>query len=128
MDCKDVISAEHSIILGIQVKIMLIISYGLRRSEVLGLKWDAVDFENNTITIKAVLVMSGTEPTFVEDTKSKASRRVLPMSKELSSYLREVKDKQQADKEKYGNLYSDSGYLPPDAGELLTFPGVPCKI
>ena len=26
--------------------------YGLRRSEVLGLKWDAFDFDNKTITIK----------------------------------------------------------------------------
>ena len=26
--------------------------YGLRRSEVVGLKWDAIDFEKNTITIK----------------------------------------------------------------------------
>ena len=26
--------------------------YGLRRSEVLGIKWDAIDFERNTITIR----------------------------------------------------------------------------
>ena len=26
--------------------------YGLRRSEALGLKWDAIDFQNNTITIR----------------------------------------------------------------------------
>lgn len=30
--------------------------YGLRRSEVAGLKWNAIDFENNTITIKHTLV------------------------------------------------------------------------
>ena len=26
--------------------------YGLRRSEVVGLKWDAIDFENETISIQ----------------------------------------------------------------------------
>lgn len=26
--------------------------YGLRRSEVLGLKWDSIDFENNLLTIQ----------------------------------------------------------------------------
>ncbi len=30
----------------IEVPLMLIISYGFRRSEALGLKWDAVDFED----------------------------------------------------------------------------------
>jgi site-specific recombinase XerC len=29
--------------------------YGLRRSEALGLKWDAIDFERNTITIRHVV-------------------------------------------------------------------------
>ena len=29
------------------------ITYGLRKSEVLGLKWDAVDFEKNTLEIKS---------------------------------------------------------------------------
>ena len=30
--------------------------YGFRRSEVLDLKWDAVDFENNKLTVKYVVV------------------------------------------------------------------------
>lgn len=30
--------------------------YGLRRSEVIGLRWDAVDFENNTITVRHTVV------------------------------------------------------------------------
>mgnify|MGYP000778895202 FL=1 len=29
--------------------------YGLRRSEALGLKWDAIDFERDTITIKHIV-------------------------------------------------------------------------
>lgn len=32
--------------------------YGLRRSEVLGLKWDVFDFENKTITIKHTIVIA----------------------------------------------------------------------
>ena len=35
---------------------MLTAFYGLRRSEVLGLKWSAIDFENKTITIKHTIV------------------------------------------------------------------------
>ena len=32
--------------------------YGLRRSEVLGLKWDAFDFENKTVTIKHTVIIA----------------------------------------------------------------------
>ncbi len=36
----------------IEIPIFLGAFYGLRRSEALGLKWDAIDFQNNTITIR----------------------------------------------------------------------------
>ena len=34
-----------------ELMILMTAFYGLRRSEVLGLKWDAFDFENNTINL-----------------------------------------------------------------------------
>lgn len=34
--------------------------YGLHRSEVLGLKWDAIDFENDTLEIKHTVVKQTT--------------------------------------------------------------------
>ena len=36
----------------LEIPVFLGAFYGLRRSEVLGLKWNAIDFQNNTITIK----------------------------------------------------------------------------
>ncbi len=95
----------------VEVPLMLISSYGFRRSEALGLKWDAVDFVAKTITIRAVLVISGTELSFVEDTKSSASKRTLPMSDELAAYLQKVKAKQEQDKALYGNCYHEDGFI-----------------
>ena len=95
----------------IEVPVMLIISYGFRRSEALGLKWDAVDFENKTITIRATVVMSGTEVAFVENTKSAASKRTLPMSDEFAAYLKAVKAKQAENQALYGNTYHDDGFV-----------------
>ena len=40
----------------LEIPVFLGAFYGLRRSEVLGLKWSAIDFQNNTITIKHSLV------------------------------------------------------------------------
>ena len=44
-------SKEHPYSLLIQMTAF----YGLRRSEALGLKWDAIDFERDTITIKHIV-------------------------------------------------------------------------
>ena len=40
----------------LETAVLLALFYGLRRREVLGLKWDAVDFEKNTIAIKHTVV------------------------------------------------------------------------
>ena len=47
--------------------------YGLRRSEVLGIKWSAIDFENKTITKRK--------------TKNKSSYRTLPLFREIEELL-----------------------------------------
>ena len=103
-----------------EVPLMLIITYGFRRSEALGLKWDAVDFEDKTISIRATVIKSGTEVKFVEDTKSRASVRTLPMTDEFAEYLRNVQQRQAKDKEKYGNMYQDENYVcAAENGEVL---------
>ena len=66
-----------------EIPVMLAAFYGLRRSEVLGLKWDAVDFDKNTITIKHTVTtceLDGKRILVKEDrTKNKASMRTLPL-------------------------------------------------
>lgn len=57
--------------------------YGLRLSEVVGLKWDAIDFENKTISIRHVVVQASIDGKYVtirkDRTKTKSSCRVLPL-------------------------------------------------
>ena len=73
--------------------------YGLRRSEVLGLKWDAVDFEHKTITIKHKVVndyVDGTERLICEDKlKNNASHRTLPLIPHIEKLLLDEKQKQE---------------------------------
>ena len=66
--------------------------YGLRRSEVLGIRWSAIDFENKTITInhKVVTVTDENENSKTKTkiitkrkTKNKSSYRTLPLFKEI---------------------------------------------
>ena len=51
---------------------------GLRRSEVLGLRWEAVDLERGEITVRAGRVLLGDGRTATDDPKSTASRRTVP--------------------------------------------------
>lgn len=70
--------------------------YGLRRSEILGIRWSAIDFENKTITIshKVVTVTDENENSKTKTktitkrkTKNKSSYRTLPLFKEIEELL-----------------------------------------
>lgn len=67
----------------IEIPIFLDAFYGLRRSEALGLKWDAIDFQNNTITIRHTVTscnLDGKHIQIAQDTtKTKSSLKTLPL-------------------------------------------------
>ncbi len=83
--------------------------YGLRRSEVLGLKWDAIDFENKTITIKHILTsvrVDGKQTIVQEDrAKTKSSLRSLPLVPRFETAFRELKEQQEENRRVCGNCY-----------------------
>ena len=87
--------------------------YGLRRSEVLGIRWSAIDFENKTITInhKVVTVTNENEDTETKTkmitkskTKNKSSYRTLPLFKEIEELLLYTRKMQ----EYYMSIFKDS--------------------
>lgn len=68
---------------------LLELSTGLRRGEILGLKWEDIDFNKSTITIKREVVMVKGKPTVVESVKSKTSFRTLSVPFEILNALKE---------------------------------------
>lgn len=70
--------------------ILLTLFYGLRRSEVLGLKWAAVDFEEGRLQIQNTVVQSKVVVE-KERTKNQKSRRTLPLIPEMEDYLRRLR-------------------------------------
>ena len=89
--------------------ILLTAFYGLRRSEVLGLKWSAIDFENKTITIKHTIVevkIKGTNRILTKDrTKTNGSHRTLPLTDEIIVALENAKNQQKQYKRKFKKSY-----------------------
>ena len=87
--------------------------YGLRRSEVLGIRWSAIDFENKTITISHKVVTVTNEDKEVKTktkmitkskTKNKSSYRTFPLFKEIENLLLYTKKMQ----EYYASIFKDS--------------------
>ena len=57
--------------------------YGLRRSEIMGLRWSSIDFDSNTLTIDHTVVQYRSEGKQVieakDRAKNKASCRTMPL-------------------------------------------------
>lgn len=74
-----------------ELPVMMASFYGLRRSEIIGLKWDAFDFVENTITIKHTLtscIIDGKKQLVAADTtKTKSSMRTLPLVPQFREIL-----------------------------------------
>ena len=83
--------------------------YGLRRSEIVGLKWDAVDFSQNTITIQYTVTscnLNGKHQIIEKKrTKNKSSRRTLPMIPALRDKLLRMKTEQEEWRRVCGRSY-----------------------
>ena len=83
--------------------------YGLRRSEAIGLKWDAIDFEQNTITIRHTVTscdLDGKRVLVASDTtKTKSSMRTLPLVPFMRERLLTLKEEQQENRRLCGRSY-----------------------
>ncbi len=96
----------------IELPVMLAAFYGLRRSEVLGLKWDAIDFEKKTITIKHTVTQTTLDGKSViiekDRTKTKSSYRTLPLVKPFEDALLRKKAEQAENRRLCGKCYDKS--------------------
>ena len=110
----------------IEVPVMLAAFYGLRRSEVVGLKWDAVDFEQNTLEIRhtvATVRLDGKKVIVESDTtKTKASKRTMPLVPVFRERLLALQAEQKENRKLCGRSYNKKydGYICVDPmGNLL---------
>ena len=85
--------------------------YGFRRSELLGLKWDAVDFVNHQITVRRTVVRVSTVEE-AETTKTPAGKRTLTLFPTAERCLLQLKREQEQNAAFFGNTYKNkAGYI-----------------
>ena len=110
-----------------EIPIFLGAFYGLRRSEAIGLKWDAIDFQNDTITIRHTVVscyIDGKQVQKAQDiTKTKSSMRTLPLIPAFKELLLHKQKQQNEFQRMCGKSYNKDylGYICVDEmGRLLS--------
>lgn len=107
---------EINVLLGIakgsvlEVPISLATTYGLRRSEIIGLKWDAIDFENKCIIIRhTVTKVRGTGENQIIScknlTKTTSGYGAMPLTQEIEELLLKHKRKIEENKNILKNQY-----------------------
>ena len=84
--------------------------YGLRKSEALGLRWQAVDFDANTITINHTVVGNG-HIVRKDTTKTYTSRRTYELLPDVKALLLKLKDQQDDYKRRLGSGYHMNDYI-----------------
>lgn len=91
--------------------------YGLRRSEVVGLRWESINFEANTITIEHTVTsttLDGKRVIIADDTtKTKSSVRTLPLVPSIREKLLSIKEEQEFYRNLCGKSYNtkESQYI-----------------
>lgn len=105
----------------LELPVLVAAFYGLRRGEVVGLKWDAIDFERDTITIKHIVtnakIDGKCEIVCADRAKTKSSLRSLPLVSNIREKLLALREQQKENRRVCGNCYSKKydGYVFVDA-------------
>lgn len=93
----------------LEIPILFGAFYGLRRSEAIGLKWDAIDFEHDAITIRHTVTsvnIDGKSLIVAQDTtKTKSSMRTLPLVPFVRERLLALAEEQKENRRLCGRSY-----------------------
>ena len=95
----------------LEIVILLTVFYGLRRSEALGIRWCAIDFDNDTIAIKHTVVKVSKMIYRRDSTKNDSSNAILPLPNLIKSRLIKWKEEQKRRKLLQPDDYIDSNYV-----------------
>ena len=99
----------------VEFPVLMAAFYGLRRSEIMGLRWQAIDFVGNTIMIDHTVVQfrskGKTKVVQKDRTKNVSSCRSLPLVPQYRDLLLRMQERQEQCRKLCGNCYIESDYI-----------------
>ena len=94
-----------------QVYLLLAIYSGYRRSEMLGLEWKDIDFENNIIHVRRTSQYTAEKGIYTDTTKTRKSKRLSKMPVSIMNLLRQFKAEQDTEAKQLGTKWEDHDRL-----------------
>ncbi len=89
----------------------LLLITGARRGEILGLKWDKVDFTNNQVYICNNVLYSADVGIYEDTPKTERSKRYISLPAETMHLLRQYRAWQSAERLRLGEYHQDQGFV-----------------
>lgn len=116
----------------LETVIRLAVWFGLRRGEIIGMRWSSVDFDNKTISVTGTIKDRGGKGAevgklyFEPTAKNSSSLRSFPLSDSMITYLKQVKDNQDKRRNtiKFYNHNWDDFVCVKNNGDLITLDSV----
>lgn len=84
--------------------------FGLRRGEVLALRWDSIDFHSGTLSVTSSRLATAGGPTIAAP-KTDSSNRTLPLTDDLAAALRRERIRQDRTQTLLGSKWPESGLV-----------------
>ena len=94
-----------------QVMINLLVFSGCRRGEIMGLKWNKVDFKNQNIFIDNNLLYSKEKGIYEDTPKTEKSKRIIKLPEKVMNLLKEYKKEYNAKKLSLGSTWYDTNFV-----------------
>jgi len=91
---------------------LLALGTGLRRGEILGLRWEDIDLARGMLSVRRSLVPTS-QGNLLQEPKTAGSRRHVKMSPDLTDALVAHRSKQQEEKDLFQEAYNDLGLVFP---------------
>lgn len=91
--------------------IFLILFTGMRTGEVMGLKWENIDFNGKSITIKRTRTIDAQGRIIEKEPKTKESERIISLPDFIIELLQELQEYQRREAELMSDEYTYTGYV-----------------
>lgn len=93
------------------IPVLLALTCGLRRGEILGLRWDNINLQNNTIKITQSIVQTPSGEILEKEPKSKSGVRTIAIPEKTAKELEALLKKQAENKLALGPEYKDGNFV-----------------
>ncbi len=126
-EVNEMLSAAKTEPLHIRALIEVALFTGLRRAEIVGLKWNDIDFDERCLSVRRSIYKLKSTKANEKDTKSDYSKRIIAIPERLCETLKEYRIHQDRHASFLGSAWKNLGYIFTEEDGYVMNPHTPTK-